>query len=278
MKIKLLREDAILPTFANFGDAGLDLHIPDDVTIFTNELRKIPLGFAIEIPSNHVGLVLDRSSIATKFHIKTMGGVIDSTYRGELFVNLKNLHTTRMFWRGDKIAQLLIIPILTPTKDFLTVVTELSETNRGEKGFGSSGKGLEEGHSAMMCTHANEVPMNCPCDDDCYCKTHTCKNKSLNKVIEGNIVHFYLAGNRYTSCGQPTIIVDNATTSLLSVNCEKCLKMVKVNYSEDIHWHYQISDFTSPFVEVACKEVDVKNATYIKAKVTCFNCKKVMNN
>jgi len=139
MKIKLLRSDAILPTVANEGDAGLDLHIPEKTTIFTNELKRIALGFAIEIPMNYVGLVLDRSSVATKLQMKTMGGVIDPTYRGEIFVNLKNLHTIHTFQRGDKIAQLLIIPVLTPNTDFLNVVEELTVTNRGEKGFGSSG-------------------------------------------------------------------------------------------------------------------------------------------
>lgn len=217
MRIKLLREDAILPSKAyGSGDVGWDLHTPESLYIKDRVLLKIPLGFAVEIPDNHVGLILDRSSMGGK-QIKVMGGVIDPSYRGELIVTLLYLpHLHKMqgsfrIDRGEKIAQMLIIPVVC---DELYVVEELSQTVRGERGFGSSDKITKS--LAVMCEHANEVPLNCNCDSDCYCKTHTC------------CIHYRIPGGSITSpCGT---VGTRYSYSVQETTCKRCLGAVKVNY------------------------------------------------
>ncbi len=138
IKIQALKEGVNLPSYAHPGDAGLDLYSLEDKVLKPGERYAFSLGFALELPEGFVSLIKDRSSMAFKFGIHSMAGVIDSGYRGEYKVVLVNLgeedHTVE---KGDKIAQLLIMPV---EHAKIKVVKELSKTNRGEGGFGASGR------------------------------------------------------------------------------------------------------------------------------------------
>ena len=137
LKIKKLNEDAKVPSFAHSFDAGMDLYSCEDIKINPNEAVKVKTGIAMEIPEGYVGLIWDKSSVGSK-GIKTMGGVIDSHYRGEVMVLIKNLSDMEYFFeKGDKVAQMLIQKV----EHFeIEEVDELSSTVRGEGGFGSTGK------------------------------------------------------------------------------------------------------------------------------------------
>ena len=138
VKIKKLHPDAIIPRYAQPGDAGMDLFVPEAFELEPGERKSIPLGFAIEIPPGHVGLIWDKSGLSHKYGIKTFGGVIDSGYRGEWHVGVINLSDKFFgFEKGHKIAQLLLQQV--ETVDF-EEVKNLSETERGVGGFGSTGK------------------------------------------------------------------------------------------------------------------------------------------
>lgn len=118
------------------GDVGYDLRSIEDITIWPGTQHIIRTGIKLEIPPGYGGLVKDRSSMASK-RIYTHGGVIDSIYRGEIKVMLAN-HGNMPYQvrKGDKIAQLLIVPVLTAETERVLV---LSDTVRGEGGFGSTG-------------------------------------------------------------------------------------------------------------------------------------------
>lgn len=149
MNIKIkLDEGAILPTRAHENDAGLDLYTPIDVEV--SRCRWIPteglmVGSAtidtlvhIEIPKGYTGFIKSKSGLAVKHGLTAAGGVIDSGYTGSVVVKLFN-HTPNAytFKAGEKIAQLVILPIITPE---LELVSELEDTDRGSNGFGSSGR------------------------------------------------------------------------------------------------------------------------------------------
>jgi dUTP pyrophosphatase len=136
-----LRDDALLPTRAHEGDAGLDVYAADAATIGPGERAAIATGVAVEIPEGFAGLVLPRSGLAARHGIALVNapGLIDSGYRGEIRVLLLNTDRTEAFTVsvGDRIAQL----VLTPVSDAEPVeVTELATTARGGGGFGSSGR------------------------------------------------------------------------------------------------------------------------------------------
>ncbi|MBI2810662.1 MAG: dUTP diphosphatase [Candidatus Melainabacteria bacterium] len=138
-KIEILKvsPEAVLPTRAHPDDAGLDLYNLDDVHLEPGMGKTVKTGIALALPAGHVGLVADRSSLGKK-GIKTAGGVIDAGYRGEIHIVLWNLSPEAVqLKRGERIAQLLILPIATPA---VQEVSTLDETLRGTKGFGSSGK------------------------------------------------------------------------------------------------------------------------------------------
>jgi len=138
VRIKRLHPDALVPKYGRPGDAGLDLHALVDVTVAAGERVLVPTGIALAIPVGTVGLVWDRSGMAAKHGMKTMAGVLDHTYRGELKIVL--LNTTGAAYeikKGDRIAQLLIQPIITTE---VIEVAELEETVRGDGNFGSSGR------------------------------------------------------------------------------------------------------------------------------------------
>ncbi len=141
VKIKKLNENAKIPTYASAFSAGADLYSAEgEIVIKSGETRLIKTGLSLEIPEGYAGLIYARSGLASKKGLAPANkvGVIDSDYRGEVMVALHN-HSSAdaSIEAGERIAQLVIAPYLTAT--FLEA-DELSETVRGEGGFGSTGK------------------------------------------------------------------------------------------------------------------------------------------
>jgi len=141
MKIPLLRLDPELPIpeSAHHDDAGIDLHARNEVALGAGEWAMIPTGIAVAIPEGHAGLVAPRSGLAARYGISVVNGpgVIDPGYRGEINVILINHGTMPLtLQRGDRVAQLLVVPVVTPE---LVEVDRLPDSVRGTGGFGSSG-------------------------------------------------------------------------------------------------------------------------------------------
>jgi len=139
VRIKKLNENAVIPSYAKDGDAGMDLVA---TRIISNTTFDISYGtdLAMEIPNGFVGLVFPRSSIRKyELVLSNSVGVIDSGYRGELQATFKkeNGLDSLVYKVGDRIAQIIIIPY--PPIEF-DEVAELSDTERGDGGFGSTGK------------------------------------------------------------------------------------------------------------------------------------------
>ena len=142
IKVKKLNESAILPTYGSASAAGADLYnLPGaDVVIPAHETVMIHTGLAMEIPEGYAGFLFARSGIASKRGLAPANkvGVIDSDYRGEFMIALHNHGgEVRVIAHGERIAQLVITPVFTPG---FTEVSELSDTERGVGGFGSTGK------------------------------------------------------------------------------------------------------------------------------------------
>ena len=140
--VKILREGATLPTYGSAEAAGADLYACLDapVTVEPGETAWIPTGLALEVPKGCAGLVYARSSLGVKRGLAPANkvGVIDSDYRGEIRVVLLNHgKTTQTIEHGERVAQFLITPVLTPAYE---EVAELTDTDRGTGGFGSTGK------------------------------------------------------------------------------------------------------------------------------------------
>lgn len=143
LKIKKLRDSAQIPKRATEGSAGMDLHacIDEEKTIKPGELLLIPTGIAIELPSaEFVAYIFARSGLGIKHGICLSNGVgvIDSDYRGEVCVGLCNVSDREYtIAPGERVAQMVISPVsLMPVAE----AVELSDTDRGEGGFGSTGK------------------------------------------------------------------------------------------------------------------------------------------
>ncbi len=143
LKIKKLKENAKIPQRATNGSAGMDLYacIAESVTLAPGQLTVIPTGIAIELPDNTCAAFLyARSGLGVKHGICLSNGVgvIDSDYRGEVCVGLCNVSDKPYIIEPfERVAQMVIAPVLTPD---ITEVDELSDTARGEGGFGSSGR------------------------------------------------------------------------------------------------------------------------------------------
>lgn len=140
--VKKLKVNAVLPTYGSAEAAGADLYacLEAPVTIHPGETVFVPTGIAMEIPRGYAGLAYARSGLACKQDLAPANkvGVIDSDYRGEFMIALHNHGSeTRMVNHGDRIAQLVITPVYTPGFE---EVEELSDTQRGTGGFGSTGK------------------------------------------------------------------------------------------------------------------------------------------
>lgn len=140
MQIRIKKLDPGLPDlhYAKSGDAGFDLYARERTVLAPGAQTAVPTGVCIELPAGYVSLVWDKSGLAIKNGLKVMGGVIDAEYRGEYMVGMINLSNREyVFEKGDKVAQVLIQKV---EQAQFEVVDELSETERGTSGFGSSGK------------------------------------------------------------------------------------------------------------------------------------------
>jgi dUTP pyrophosphatase len=141
LRLKMLDPDLPPPSYAHAGDAGLDLRAAEDVELKPGSRALVPTGVAIALPPGYAGLVLPRSGRALKegLGLANSPGLIDSGYRGELKVVLVNLDfdTPIHVRRGDKVAQLVVQKV---EQAVVKVSEELSESERGPGGFGSSGR------------------------------------------------------------------------------------------------------------------------------------------
>lgn len=137
--VRRLRDDAVLPSQAYDGDAGLDLAACETAVLGPGERAIVPTGIAVEIPEGYAGFVQPRSGLAARHGIGVVNspGLIDSGYRGEVRVVLLNTDARAPFTvePGMRIAQLVIAPVATVR---LVEVTELAASARGDRGFGSS--------------------------------------------------------------------------------------------------------------------------------------------
>lgn len=145
LQVKKLHENAILPVRSHSTDAGLDLYALTDHFIPTGSTVRVRTGIAAAAPAGTFLKVEDRSSMAAK-GLRTGGGVVDSGYEGDITVVLHNLNNYddnfagQLGYKvkaGDKIAQMILVPILTPE---VQEVSEFAPTERGANGFGSSGR------------------------------------------------------------------------------------------------------------------------------------------
>ena len=142
IKIKKLSEGAKIPTRSHQTDSGLDLYASEDVSVYRGTL--IPTGIAVDIPPGYEGTIRPRSGLTSRTGLRVQLGTVDAGYNGELKVISdcipKGDYGDQSYevWAGDKIAQLVISPIETPVVE---VVDDFdSESERGENGFGSTGK------------------------------------------------------------------------------------------------------------------------------------------
>ena len=142
IRVKRLRDGAKLPTYGSAEAAGADLYacICAPMTVEPNQTVFVPTGIALEVPAGCAGLIYARSGLACKRGLAPANkvGVIDSDYRGEIIVALHNHGTTaQTVEHGERVAQFLITPVLTPEYEEAEM---LSDTSRGAGGFGSTGK------------------------------------------------------------------------------------------------------------------------------------------
>lgn len=142
ISVKKLKDKAILPTYGSADAAGADLYacLDEKISIAPGKSAFVPTGLSMEIPKGYAGLIYARSGMACKRGLAPANkvGVIDSDYRGEFIVVLHNHgKITQEVEHGERIAQLVVTPVLTPA---FCEVDELSDTERSGGGFGSTGK------------------------------------------------------------------------------------------------------------------------------------------
>lgn len=138
VKVKKLHPEAIIPKYAKQGDAGLDLTAVSEEWNENNSMVTYGTGLSIEIPEGYVGLLFPRSSVCkTSLSLSNSVGVIDSGYRGEIMLKYRYPEEGLVYDLGDRVGQLIIMPY--PQIELIEA-EELSSTERGEGGYGSSGK------------------------------------------------------------------------------------------------------------------------------------------
>lgn len=142
IKVKKLRQEALLPTYGSAEAAGADLYacLDNPLEVLPGQTVFIPTGLSMELPKGYVGLIYARSGLACKRDLAPANkvGVIDSDYRGEFVVALHNHGTQpQTVNHAERIAQLVITPVVTPG---FCLVSGLSDTQRAAGGFGSTGK------------------------------------------------------------------------------------------------------------------------------------------
>ena len=140
--VKILREGATLPSYGSSEAAGADLYacLETPITVEPGKTVFVPTGIAMAVPRGCAGLIYARSGLACKRGLAPANkvGVIDSDYRGEIMVALHNHGSEpQTVGHGERIAQMVITPVLTPAYE---AVSDLEETGRGAGGFGSTGK------------------------------------------------------------------------------------------------------------------------------------------
>ena len=163
VKIKRLHPDAVIPKYAHEGDSGFDLVAVEDVLVEPGETVKVPVGLAFEIPTGYELQIRPRSGITSKTKLRVQFGTVDSPYRGEVAVTVDNIALPKsgstpmlrrleeksdyydglyyakcsyLIRKGDRIAQGVIAPV---AHAIFEEVDELSDTERGANGFGSTG-------------------------------------------------------------------------------------------------------------------------------------------
>ncbi|MFA5025111.1 MAG: dUTP diphosphatase [Candidatus Shapirobacteria bacterium] len=137
LKVKLEHPDAKMPTRAFSGDAGMDVYSIENVNIPSRSTIKISLGFSVEFPEGYVLIVQDKSGRAYNTGYQTKGNIIDAAYRGICHVVMKSDADDWIYIpKGEKIAQMLVLPCWTGVPE---QVEELSDSDRGSGGFGSTG-------------------------------------------------------------------------------------------------------------------------------------------
>ena len=140
LAVRRLDPGATLPARSYAGDAGFDLHAVEEATLEPGERASVRTGIALEVPERHAGLVLPRSGLAARHGIALVNapGLIDAGYRGEVRVLLLNTDRRQAFTvaPGDRIAQLVVVRAEIPD---VIEVQELAGSDRGERGFGSTG-------------------------------------------------------------------------------------------------------------------------------------------
>ena len=136
MKVKKLSPLAKRPQRAHPTDSGADLFALERTVLPARAITKVHTGIAVELPENTSGIIWGKSSVESK-GIKAMAGLVDAPYRGELIVCMYNLNEQDfVFEAGQKVAQLVVLPTLYPAFE---EVSELTDTTRGDGGFGSTG-------------------------------------------------------------------------------------------------------------------------------------------
>lgn len=137
IKVKRIARGAEIPSYAYKSDVGFDLRANEEINLFPGEQKAVRTGLIFEIPEGYVGLVRDRAGIITKMGVHTSAGTFDPEFRGEISILLINLsEETRCIEKGMRIAQMIILPVVRPK---IIEVKKLSDTERGEKSFGSTG-------------------------------------------------------------------------------------------------------------------------------------------
>lgn len=132
-----LSKNADSPEYVLGSDAGFDLKAIENVSIFPFDQKNVSTGIAIEVPEGYVGIVRDRAGIVQKMNVHTVAGTFDSGFRGEVSIMLVNMNDkTVEIEKGMRIAQIILVPIV---KAKIVEVKKLSQTERGERSFGSTG-------------------------------------------------------------------------------------------------------------------------------------------
>jgi len=138
IKLKKLKPEVKLPSYAHPGDAGMDLYSLEDYKLQPGERRVFYLGFAIEFPTGYAGIIQDKGSLPKNGGLHVIGGVYDDGFRGEYNVMLINLgQESFKIAKGQKIAQLIFYPVAYAQ---IIETDTLSESSRGNGNFGSTGK------------------------------------------------------------------------------------------------------------------------------------------
>jgi dUTP pyrophosphatase len=142
VKVKRLKPNAILPSYAHEGDAAMDLCSTENYVVNPGKRQLVSTGIAMEFPVGYFASIRGKSGLALKKGIAILGGVIEYTYRGEYGVVVLNTgEEDFVIKEGDKVAQVVIAPVATAKVE---EVSELSDTVRGEGAWGSTGRGIEK--------------------------------------------------------------------------------------------------------------------------------------